>query len=64
MLQCVEHDFLTQVIDSSTGGVALLDLRVTSASEQTGDIKIGAARAAAIMHGGVCSPEGYGSAEV
>lgn len=40
LLEFMEDNFLTQVVDSCTGGVALLDLMVTSASELIGDIKI------------------------
>lgn len=35
------HNFLSQVIDSPTGGHAILDLSVTNMSELIGDVKIG-----------------------
>jgi len=40
-LECIEYNFLSQVIDSPTQGVAVLDLLVTNTSELIGDIKIG-----------------------
>jgi len=41
LLECVEDNFLSQVIDKSTRGDMILDLMVTNASELIGDIKIG-----------------------
>ncbi|PKU41917.1 egf-like repeat and discoidin i-like domain-containing protein 3 [Limosa lapponica baueri] len=41
LLECIEDNFLSQVIDSPTRGDAILDLRVTSARELIGDMKIG-----------------------
>jgi len=42
LLKCMKGNFLTKVIDSPTGGNAILDLLVTNASELITDIKIGA----------------------
>ncbi|GAB0183552.1 hypothetical protein GRJ2_000820500 [Grus japonensis] len=41
LLECIEDNFLSQVIDSPTREDAILDLMVTNASELIGDIKIG-----------------------
>ncbi|KAM6104739.1 LOW QUALITY PROTEIN: ankyrin repeat domain-containing protein 31 [Pterocles gutturalis] len=41
LLECTEDNFLTQVLDSPSRGVAILDLVVTNTSELIGDIKIG-----------------------
>ncbi|KAK4827189.1 hypothetical protein QYF61_015151 [Mycteria americana] len=41
LLQCIEDNFLTQVIDTCTRGDAILDLMVTNASELISDVKIG-----------------------
>ncbi|GAB0190086.1 ras GTPase-activating protein 1-like [Grus japonensis] len=41
LLECIEVNFLSQVIDSPTRGDALLDLMFTNASELIGDVKIG-----------------------
>ncbi|GAB0203436.1 hypothetical protein GRJ2_002809200 [Grus japonensis] len=41
LLECIEDNFLSQVIDSPTRGDAILDLLVTNTSELTDDIKIG-----------------------
>jgi len=40
-LERIENNFLSQVIDSSTRGDAILDLMVTNASELISDVKIG-----------------------
>ncbi|KAK4806906.1 hypothetical protein QYF61_012627 [Mycteria americana] len=41
LLQCIEDNFLSQVIDSPTRGDAIPDLLATNASELIGDVKIG-----------------------
>ncbi|KAK4815291.1 hypothetical protein QYF61_026196 [Mycteria americana] len=41
LLECMEDNFLSQVIDSPTRGDVILDLLVTNTSEQIGDVKIG-----------------------
>ncbi|KAK4813526.1 hypothetical protein QYF61_009252 [Mycteria americana] len=41
LLECIEDNFLSQVIDSPTRGDVLLDLLVTNTSELIGDVKIG-----------------------
>ncbi|KAK4829023.1 hypothetical protein QYF61_001798 [Mycteria americana] len=41
LLECIEDNFLTQVIDTPARGVAILDLMVTNAGELISDIKIG-----------------------
>ena len=41
LLECIEDNFLSQVIDSPTKGDETLDLLVTNISELIGDIKIG-----------------------
>jgi len=41
LLECIEDNLLSRVVDTPTRGDAILDLMVTSASELTGDIKIG-----------------------
>ena len=41
LLECIEDNFLSQVIDSPTTGDAILDLLVTNTSELIGDVKIG-----------------------
>ncbi|KAK4830418.1 hypothetical protein QYF61_011042 [Mycteria americana] len=41
LLECIEDNFLSQVIDSPTRGDVILDLLVTNASELIGDVKIG-----------------------
>ncbi|OPJ66597.1 hypothetical protein AV530_016623 [Patagioenas fasciata monilis] len=41
LLECIENNFLSQVIDSPTRGDVILDLMVTNASELIVDIKIG-----------------------
>jgi len=40
-LECIEDNFLSQIIDTSTRGDAILDLMVTSASELISDTKAG-----------------------
>jgi len=40
-LECIEDNFLSQVISTPTQGDAILDLLVTNASELVGDVKIG-----------------------
>ncbi|KAK4823256.1 hypothetical protein QYF61_000223 [Mycteria americana] len=40
-LECIEDNFLSQVINSPTRGDAILDLLVTNATELIGDIKTG-----------------------
>ena len=40
-LECIEDNFLSQVIATSTRGDAILDRMVTKASELIGDVKIG-----------------------
>ena len=40
VLECIEDNVLSQVIDGPTRGDAILDLMVTSASELIGDVKI------------------------
>jgi len=40
-LQCIEDNFLSQVISTPTLGDAILDLVVSNASELVGDVKIG-----------------------
>jgi len=40
-LECIEDNFLGQIIDSPTQGDAILDLMVTNASELISDTKIG-----------------------
>jgi len=40
-LECIEDNFLSQVISTPTQGDAILDLVVTNASELVGDVKIG-----------------------
>ena len=41
LLECIEDNYLSQVIDSPTRGGAILDLLVTNASELISDVKIG-----------------------
>ncbi|KAJ7412608.1 rna-directed dna polymerase from mobile element jockey-like [Pitangus sulphuratus] len=41
LLECMEDNFLSQVIESPTRGNVILDLLVTNASQLIGDIKIG-----------------------
>ncbi|KAK4819764.1 hypothetical protein QYF61_011364 [Mycteria americana] len=41
LLECIEGNFLTHVIDTPTQGDEILDLMVTNASELISDIKIG-----------------------
>ncbi|KAK4816568.1 hypothetical protein QYF61_017958 [Mycteria americana] len=41
LLECIEDNFLSQVIDTPTRGDAILDLMATNASELISDIKIG-----------------------
>jgi len=41
LLECIEEDFLSQLIDSPTQGDAILDLMLTSASELIGGVKTG-----------------------
>ncbi|KAK4826871.1 hypothetical protein QYF61_011990 [Mycteria americana] len=41
LLECIEDDFLTQVIETPTRGDAILDLMVTNASELISDVNIG-----------------------
>jgi len=41
LLECIEDNFLSQVIAGSTRDDAILNLFLTSASELTGDIRIG-----------------------
>ncbi|GAB0186388.1 hypothetical protein GRJ2_001104100 [Grus japonensis] len=41
LLECIEDNFLSQVIDNPTRGDAILDLLVTNASELISDVKIG-----------------------
>ncbi|TRZ07865.1 hypothetical protein HGM15179_019241 [Zosterops borbonicus] len=41
LLECMEDNFLNQVIDSPTRGDAILDLMVTSVSKLIGDITTG-----------------------
>jgi len=41
LLECIEDNFLSQVISTSTRGDAILDLVVINASELVGDVKIG-----------------------
>ncbi|KAF1446075.1 hypothetical protein FQV07_0012864, partial [Pygoscelis papua] len=41
LLECIEDNFLSQVIGNPTRGDAILDLLVTNASELIGDVKIG-----------------------
>jgi len=43
-LECIEDNFLSQVISTPTRGDAILDLVVTSASELFGDVKFGASQ--------------------
>jgi len=40
-LECLEDDFLSQVIDTPTLGDAILDLMLTNASKLIGDVKTG-----------------------
>jgi len=40
-LECIEDNFLNQVIDTATRGNAILDLMLTNASDLIGDIKTG-----------------------
>jgi len=41
LLECIEDNFLSQVIDSPSRGEALLDLLITNSSELIGDVKTG-----------------------
>jgi len=41
LLECVEDNFLSQVVDGPTRGDVLLDLLVTNTGELIGDIKVG-----------------------
>jgi len=41
LLEYIEHNFLSQVIDSPIRGGAILDLLVTNINELIGDVKIG-----------------------
>ena len=41
LLECTEDNFLSEVIDGPTRGDAILDLLLTNAKEQIGDIRIG-----------------------
>ncbi|KAF1446069.1 hypothetical protein FQV07_0012861, partial [Pygoscelis papua] len=41
LLECIEDNFLSQVIGNPTRGDAILDLLVTNASELIGNVKIG-----------------------
>jgi len=50
LLECMDDNFISRVINSPTRQDAVRDLLFTSASELIGDVKIGAAWAAAIMH--------------
>jgi len=40
-LECIEDNFLSQIIDTPTQGDAILDLMLTNASELIGDVKTG-----------------------
>ena len=41
LLECIEDNFLSQVIDSPTREDAILDLLLTNTRELIGDIRIG-----------------------
>jgi len=41
LLECIEDNFLSQVINTPTQEDTILDLEVTNASELVGDVKIG-----------------------
>ena len=41
LLECIEDNFLSQVIDRTTEGDVLLNLLVTNTSELTGNVKTG-----------------------